>query len=82
MIYFAAFHNQMRRNLDLVKLLIRFGADVNTKCCGTPSLHLALFTTMLPEGKDFGLQCFDVLLQNSANILLKVGITKKECICF
>lgn len=65
--------NLQFRNLDMVKLLLKFGADVNTKCCGTPSVHLALFSAVLPDGKDFGLQCFHVLVENSANLQLKVS---------
>lgn len=63
------------RNLDMVKLLIQSGADVNIKCCGTPCLHLALVSSLLPEGREFGMDCFaHLLLENSTNLYVKVNL--------
>ncbi len=51
---------------------MKYGADIDLKCCGTPPLHLALTTITLPNGEEFGQKCFELLLNNSVDLLLKV----------
>lgn len=60
-----------QRSIETVELLIQHGADVNAKCFITPPLHLALTTALLPEGRDFGLECFELLINSGANVLAK-----------
>ena len=56
-----------------MKILVNFGADMNIKCCGTPNLHLALATSILPGGETFGLECFAYLFENSSAKNVKVN---------
>lgn len=60
------------RNLDAVKTLIANGADVDLKCHGTPPLHLALATAILPNGEEFSFACMSALLDANANVAAKV----------
>lgn len=50
------------RNSNAVKVLIDFGADVNTKCHGTPATHLLLNMVALPHTEDFALKSLKLLL--------------------
>lgn len=59
--------------MAMVKLLIQFGADLDVKCCGTPCLHLALISSLLPECHEFGMSCFLHLLEVSSNLSVKVS---------
>ena len=59
------------RNFDCVKVLCQYGADVNIKCHGTPVLHLALNTAVLPGSRDFGMALFRLLLEKEADVLAK-----------
>jgi len=59
------------RNLDAVKVLIKHGADVDLKCHGTPNLHLALSSATLPGAKNFGLECFHLLVKHDADCSAK-----------
>jgi hypothetical protein len=54
-------------------MLVAYGADVNLKCFGTPSLHLALTTAALPGGSEFGMKSFSLLLRH-ADLSSKVHI--------
>lgn len=60
------------RNIDAVRTLIDFGADVNLKCQGMPCTHLALFTSIQPGGEEFGFECFKLLLNHGASMSAKV----------
>jgi ankyrin repeat protein len=60
------------RNYDAVAVLVQNGADVNTKCFGTPCIHLALTIAMLPDGYEFGLNCFNLFLEHIDNLTDKV----------
>lgn len=44
-------------------MMLDYGVDVNTKCHGTPLLHLALYTIGLPNGQEFGKECFNYMFQ-------------------
>ena len=70
------------RNFDAVYTLVQNGADVNTKCFGTPCIHLALTIAMLPDGYSFGLNCFQLFLENVHNVTDKVNKKKKHLINF
>lgn len=59
------------RNVSVIPVLVKYGADVNAKCHSIPALHLALTATLLPGGREFGLQCFTSLLQNGCNASAK-----------
>ena len=59
------------RNMDCVKVLCQYGADVNIKCHGTPILHLALSISVLPGGQEFGMELFRLLLEKEADVLAK-----------
>lgn len=54
------------RNLQAVSALLSVGADVNAKCHGIPPLHLAVRTAAQPEGQEYGLQAFALLLKDPA----------------
>jgi hypothetical protein len=70
---FAPFFVSMYlRNIDAVRTLIKFGADGDLKCHGTPPIHLVLATSILPDGLEFSKACLSVLLQNNVNPLAKV----------
>ncbi len=60
------------RNLDAVELFIDLGADVNLKCHGTPSLHLAIMISSLPEGLAFGCAAASIILNSSCDLSAKV----------
>ena len=61
------------RKLDIVQVLLEVGrVDVNLKCHGTPPLHLAISVAALPDGYEFGIACFELLLNNiNLNIVAK-----------
>lgn len=60
------------RNIGAFKALVEFGADVNTKCHGTPPLHLIIRTMAQPAGYEFGLECLNLLLKSEEiNLLAK-----------
>jgi acetoin utilization deacetylase AcuC-like enzyme/ankyrin repeat protein len=59
------------RNMEAVKVLTTHGADVNIKCHGTPLLHIALCTAVLPGSREFGLGLFRLLLEKEADVLAK-----------
>lgn len=59
------------RNMEAVKVLCQHGADINIKCHGTPVLHLALSTAVLPGSREFGLELFRFLLEKEADITAK-----------
>lgn len=65
----------LRRNLDAIEVFIDLGADVNLKCHGTPSIHLAIMIAALPGGLDFGSQAATLILTNSCDLTAKVGDT-------
>ena len=51
------------RNLGTCKALLECGeVDLDLKCHGTPILHLVLNTAVLPEGREFGLELFRLLV--------------------
>jgi hypothetical protein len=52
--------------------LLENGCDVNMKCHGTPPLHLALTTTVLPGGYEFGITCALKLVAQDCDINAKV----------
>eukprot|EP00605_Chrysophyceae_sp_TOSAG23-4_P001405 GSChrysophyteH1.ASY1.ANO1.1527.1 assembled CDS len=52
------------RNMDACRVLLKYGADINMKCHGTPCLHLALSTAVLPDAKEFGLELFELLISH------------------
>ena len=62
------------RNIAAVKMLVRYGADVDLKCHGIPPLHLAVATAVQPGGQLFGYECFSFLLASNANAVCKVGM--------
>ena len=49
-------------NLVGFEALLHLGADVNLKCFGTPSIHLVLGCTALPDGSEFGTKALTALL--------------------
>ena len=53
-------------------MFIDLGADVNLKCHGTPSLHLAIMIAALPGGEDFGFSASSLILHNSCDLTAKV----------
>jgi hypothetical protein len=58
-------HNAIfERSFEAIKLLHRFGADMNAKCHGTPPIHLLANTRKLP-GADLGLDAFQYLVEHS-----------------
>ena len=59
------------RNFQAAQALLKHGADPNLKCHGTPSLHLALASAILPENKEMGLAFFKLFLDNDADTLAK-----------
>jgi acetoin utilization deacetylase AcuC-like enzyme/ankyrin repeat protein len=60
------------RNMDACRVLLKYGADINLKCHGSPCLHLALSTAMLPNGGyNFGIDLFNLLLDNNVDCTAK-----------
>ena len=49
--------------MEIVKEICEAQVDVNYKCQGTPCLHLALFAMALPNGFEFGRDCFNLLME-------------------
>lgn len=60
------------RNIEAIKILVQYGADVDLKCHGIPPLQLALSTAVQPGGQQFGYECFCFLLAHDANASCKV----------
>lgn len=60
------------RNLEVFSTLIEFGSDVNSKCHGTPPLHLSIVTATLPSGYEFGLTCALKLIAEGCDLTAKV----------
>lgn len=60
------------RNLAAVEVFIDLGVDVNLKCHGTPSLHLAIMTTSLHGGFEFGCAATDLILKSACDLTAKV----------
>ena len=51
------------RNLGTCKALLETGqVDLDLKCHGTPVLHLVLNTAVLPEGREFAMEVFRLLV--------------------
>ncbi|KAJ1425159.1 hypothetical protein B484DRAFT_349729, partial [Ochromonadaceae sp. CCMP2298] len=59
------------RNLDAVETLIKYGADVDVKCHGTPPVHLVCSTAAQPGGLPFAVACLGLLLAAQANPMAK-----------
>eukprot|EP01038_Epipyxis_sp_PR26KG_P006205 gene6205-8545_t len=57
------------KNLEAVEYLVEIGADASIKCHGTPSLHLALTSSLLPDCELFGESCFSLLLNTGIAII-------------
>lgn len=53
-------------------MLVRRGADVDLKCHGTAPVHLALASAVQPGGEKFALDSLSILLENNANVSVKV----------
>ena len=53
-------------------MLIDLGADVNLKCHGTPSLHLAVMMGSLPDALEFAKEAAKVILNSSCDLSAKV----------
>lgn len=71
----------MKRKLDILKVLIQYGADVDMKCHGNPSIHLTLHGSLLPGGEKFSMQAFRLILENTGNISVKVKLLNfKQCL--
>lgn len=52
------------RNWKAVELLIENDADINAKCYGTPPAILALQAATVADGKEFGLNVFQRIIQH------------------
>lgn len=53
------------RNFGIIKKLIELGVDPDVKCHGTPSLHLLIFTSALPNCDASWLTTYGTLLNKS-----------------
>eukprot|EP00602_Paraphysomonas_sp_CaronLab_P002589 CAMPEP_0185019948 /NCGR_PEP_ID=MMETSP1103-20130426/2532_1 /TAXON_ID=36769 /ORGANISM="Paraphysomonas bandaiensis, Strain Caron Lab Isolate" /LENGTH=895 /DNA_ID=CAMNT_0027550535 /DNA_START=54 /DNA_END=2741 /DNA_ORIENTATION=- len=71
------------RNLETFTFIVESGGDINMKCHGTPPLHLAISTAILPGGFDFGISCALKLLTLGCDIDAKddQGITALQLAC-
>lgn len=58
--------------MDAIEVFIDLGADVNLKCHGTPSIHLAVMVAALPGGLEFGSAAASLILTNSCDLTAKV----------
>lgn len=61
-----------KRNLETFTALIEFGSDINSKCHGTPPLHLSIVMTTLPGGYEFGITCALKLIAEGCDLNAKV----------
>lgn len=69
--YTPLHHAIFRGKLPMMEVLVANGGDVNTKCHGTPSLHLALTSAVLPGNTEFGIKAVTLLLENGADLTAK-----------